>query len=238
MKKIAPNFLFAIIATLLLIAPDFITNLFFNEYYDFTWYRFSREFFATLVITFILSFTPRYFLTTMLSLFVLFAFISITHFGYFHTYLMPYEIGILKNSDDIKDIFFSLSQIASLIFLLLILWIGITIFIYFLDKKLNPKKAPKPSIIIFILALIIYPYFIHKKPNIYLANFTHFSYFNTLNTLYLALLDSFKKHSYHHYKPYIVKKEGNEKKIVIVIMGESLNYKRMHLFGWDVNNTP
>jgi len=237
-KKIVPNFLFAIITTLLLIVPDFITNLFFNGYYDFTCYRFSREFFATLAITFLLSFTPRYFLTTILSLFVLFAFISIAHFGYFHTYLMPYEIGILKNSDDVKDIFFSLSQIAPLVILLLILWIGITTFIYFLDKKLNPQKAPKISISLFLFALIIYPYFIHKKPNIYLANFTHFSYFNTLNTLYLALLDSFKKHSYHHYKPYIVKKEGNGKKIVIVIMGESLNYKRMHLFGWDVNNTP
>ena len=227
-----------LITTAILIAPDFITNIFFHGYYDFTWYRFSREFGATLGITLILSFTPRWFLTGVLSLFILFAFISVGHFAYFHTYLMPYEIGILGNSDDVKDIWYSLSQIAPLVIFLVILWIVLSIFIYWLDKKLKPLKFPKISTAFFILLLIVYPYFIHKKPNIYLANFTHFSYFNTLNTLYLAWLDTFRKKPHHNYKPYIVKKIDGGKPIVIMIMGESVNFKRMHLYGWDVNDTP
>ncbi|WP_457562769.1 sulfatase-like hydrolase/transferase [Caminibacter pacificus] len=238
MKKLLPNIIFMLITTAILIAPDFITNLFFHGYYDFTWYRFSREFFATLGITFILSFTPRLFLTSVLSLFVLFAFISIAHFAYFHTYLMPYEIGILGNSDDLKDVIYSISDILPLTIFLLILWGGLSFFIYYLDKKLKPLKLPKPSTAFFILLLIVYPYFIHKKPNIYLANFTHFSYFNTLNTLYLAFLDTFRKKPHHNYKPYVVKKVDGGKPIVIMIMGESLNFRRMHLYGWDVNDTP
>ena len=237
LKKLKNNFIFTLIVTFILIAPDFIASLFWDGYYDFTWYRFSREFSATLGIAFILSFTPRWFLTFIISLFILFAFISIGHFAYFHTYLMPFEISILGNSDDAKDIWYSLKDILPLVIFLLFLWIVLSIFVYYLDKKLKPQKF-KLSTYFFILLLIIYPYFIHKKPNIYLANFTHFSYFNTLNTLYLALLDSFKKKPHHNYKPYIVKKVDEGKPIVIMIMGESLNYKRMHLFGWDVNNTP
>jgi glucan phosphoethanolaminetransferase (alkaline phosphatase superfamily) len=152
--------------------------------------------------------------------------------------MMPYEIGILKNTDDLKDIWYSLSQIAPIAVFLLIVWIILSVFVYFLDKKLKPLKFPKISTAFFILLLIIYPYFIHKKPNIYLANFTHFSYFNTLNTLYLAWLDTFRKRPHHNYKPYIVKKIDAGKPIVIMIMGESVNFKRMHLFGWDVNDTP
>jgi glucan phosphoethanolaminetransferase (alkaline phosphatase superfamily) len=152
--------------------------------------------------------------------------------------MLPYEIGILKNSDDLKDIWYSLTQIKITIIFLIILWIILSVFIYFLDKILKPLKFPKISTAFFFILLIIYPYFIHKKPNIYLANFTHFSYFNTLNTLYLAWLDTFRKIPHHNYKPYFVKKVDSGKPIVIMIMGESVNFKRMHLFGWDVNDTP
>jgi glucan phosphoethanolaminetransferase (alkaline phosphatase superfamily) len=54
----------------------------------------------------------------------------------------------------------------------------------------------------------------------------------------LALLETFRKRPHHDYKPYSVKKTSNGKKIVIMIMGESVNFKRMHLYGWDVNDTP
>jgi len=239
LKKFLSNIIFAIIFTLILTIPDFFANFFWHKFYVITPFRFPKEFAATFGIGLILSFTPRWFLTLISSVFILFAFISIGFYGYFHTYLLPYDIGILQNSDDIKDIFYSLFSIKYLVIFLLFLWVVLSIFIYFLDKKLKPVKFPKISTAFFILLLIIYPYFIHKKPNIYLANFTHFSYFNTMNTLYLALLKHIKPHPKpHHYKPYIVKRVDNGKPIVIMIMGESMNFKYMHLFGWRDKNTP
>ncbi len=235
--KIISNIVFALIFTALLIVPDFIANLFWHGFYDFTWYRFIREFGATLAIGFIISFAPRWFVVFFTSLLILFAFISIGHYAYFHAYIMPYEIGILKSGDDVKDIWYSLSQIAPIVIFMLSFWVILTILIYFIDKKLNPIKR-KTALAVMILVLAVYPYFINKKKNIYLANFTHFSYFNTLNTLYLAWLDTFRPHPHHNYKPYTVKKIDSGKPIVIMIMGESVNYKRMHLYGWDVNDTP
>jgi len=229
-----PNLIYAIVVSLFLILPDFITNMFF-KIYQFTIYRFSREAIATFLIALILSFANSYFSTAIFSIFLLFAFISIVHYYYFHTYLMPYEVNILKNFDDVKDIFFSLYDVAALVVLLFFILLAATFIVYKLSQK---TKKIKFFNYLFILALIIYPYFINKKKNIYLANFTHLSYFNTLNTLYLALLDSFKKKEYKEYKEYKVQKLNSSKKIVVVIMGESLNYKRMNLYGWNVNNTP
>jgi len=236
--RIKSNLYFMIIAALILLLPDILFSLHFHGFYQFTPFKTIKEFSATLAIAFILSFTPRWFMTTVLSIFILFAFISMAHYAYFRTYLMPYEVGILKNIDDLKDIIYSLTDILPLVASLFILWVVFTFFVYWLDKKLKPLKFPKISTAFFILLLIIYPYFIHRKSNIYLANFTHFSYLNTLNTLYLSFLDTFRQKPHHDYKPYTVKKTGKGKKIVIMIMGESVNFKRMHLYGWEVNDTP
>jgi glucan phosphoethanolaminetransferase (alkaline phosphatase superfamily) len=231
------NLIFAFFTSLFLILPDFITNIFYNGLYTFTWYRFSREALATFLIALILSFTPKKFALTVIGVFLTFLAISSLHFIYFHTFLMPFEVKIITNFDDTKDIFYSLSDILPAVLIFIGYIIVALIFLNWLEKKLNPKKA-KVSVFIFILALIVYPYFIHKKENIYLANFTHLSYFNTLNTLYLAFLQTLKPKPHHNYKPYIVKKVDNGKPIVVMIMGESVNYKRLHLYGFNVNNTP
>ncbi|NPA11869.1 MAG: phosphoethanolamine transferase [Epsilonproteobacteria bacterium] len=231
------NILEAALFSLFLILPDFIINIFINGYYDFTWYRFQREALATFLIGLLLSYTPRAFITGVFFVFFVFLSISALHYIYFHTYLMPYEVKILSSFDDTKDIVVSMSDIAIESILFFIAAIVLSYTIYKTDTILKPKKI-RHIVWLFAAVLIIYPYFIAKKPNIYLANFTHLSYFNTLNTLYLSMLNSFKKRPHHEYKPYIVKKTNTSKPTVIMIMGESVNYKRLHLYGWDVNNTP
>jgi len=231
------NIIFMLIFTFILIIPDFIISYFWNGYYEFTWYRFVREFGATLVIGFILSFAPRKFVVVFTSFLVFISYVAIAHYGYFHAYIMPYELTVLENSDDIKDILYSLTDVKYLLVILVILWILITYIVYIVDKKLNPIKK-RFGIFLIIFILLIYPYFINKKQNIYLANFTHFSYMDGLNTIYLALLNINQKVVHKNYKPYKVTKVDEGKPIVIMVMGESLNYKRMHLYGWDINNTP
>ena len=231
------NFLFALYFTLVLLLPDFIADIFWHGFYEINPYRTPKELIATFLIGLLLSFAPKIFTTTVTSIFLLFSFISIGFYAYFHNYLMPFDLGILQNSDDVKDIFYSLKDIAGLVIILLVLWGAFTFITYFVLKKLNPKSK-KFAVPLFLAALIIYPYFINKKTNIYLANFTHFSWFNTLNTIYLAGLKALKPHPHHNYKPYIVKKTDSGKPIVIMIMGESMNERYMHLFGWQDKNTP
>ncbi len=231
------NLIFALYFTAILLIPDFIADIFWHHFYEINPYRTLKELFATFLIGYILSFAPKIFTTIITSIFLLFAFISIGFYAYFHTYIMPFDLGVLNNSSDIKDIFYSLSSIENIVILLLTTWIILSIFTYFLLEQLKPKTK-KFAIPLFLVILIIYPYFIHKKANIYLANFTHFSWLNTLNTIYLAGLKSLKPHPHHHYKPYIVKRIGPGKPIVIMIMGESMNERYMHLFGWRDKNTP
>jgi KDO II ethanolaminephosphotransferase len=52
----------------------------------------------------------------------------------------------------------------------------------------------------------------------------------TKNLLYSPKEDRFR--------PYIIEKIDKKEQNVIIVMGESLSYKRMHLFGYDKSNTP
>jgi glucan phosphoethanolaminetransferase (alkaline phosphatase superfamily) len=138
---------------------------------------------------------------------------------------------------EFKDIVDSLKSIAPFIAIAIAFVIATLALLSYFLKKL-PLKSYKLSTALLLILMLIFPLFVNKKRVIYIPNSTHLSYLNTFFATNLWILNKFSKKTKKNYKPYIVKKESSGKKVVIVIMGESLNYKRMHLFGWDVNNTP
>ena len=87
-----------------------------------------------------------------------------------------------------------------------------------------------------MILLITFPLIVAKKKDNYTPNPTHFSYLNNFFAFNLALINSIHKTPLPPLKSYKIAKNGTQKKIVVLIIGESLNYKRMHLFGWDLNS--
>jgi glucan phosphoethanolaminetransferase (alkaline phosphatase superfamily) len=87
------------------------------------------------------------------------------------------------------------------------------------------------------LLLIIFPFIIKNKKEIYIPNAFHLAYLNTLFAVDLNLINKFSN-THQKFLPYKVVKIDGGKPIVIAIMGESLNFRYMHLFGYKKENTP
>jgi len=229
------NILFSLFMSLVLILPDFILNIFWKNYYMFTSKNTLKELIITILIGFIISFFNKKNKIIFFTIFLLLAFIQILNFAYFRTYLMPYQIDLVFS--EYKDILDSLVSIKMNILIACLMLIVYFYLFYLITRKL---KLITKNFLVFILIILflIFPFFMLKKKSIYIPNSTHFSYLNTLFAVDLFVIGKFLDQKKINYKPYKITKVDEGKPIVIMVMGESLNYKRMHLYGWDINNTP
>jgi glucan phosphoethanolaminetransferase (alkaline phosphatase superfamily) len=233
--KYIGNLIFALLFTLFLLLPDFITDIWWKNYYIITSKNTLKEILITFIVAFIISFLPKKQKIFWGLFFIALSFIQIGYFGYFRTYLPPYQIDLLFS--EYKDILDSIKSIILLILFLITALIGLLFILNFFHHKTKPKTFKYTSVIL-ILLLVVFPFIMAKKRAIYMPNATHFSYLNTLFATDLWIINKLTPIKQKNYKPYIVKKIDSGKPIVIMIMGESLNFKRMGLFGWNVNNTP
>jgi len=122
-----------------------------------------------------------------------------------------------------------------------IIAIGIVFFIIiYLTLKLSKrvKKGYKTVNYILSTILILLPIYTHFRAYTLTISPMNFSYLNMIYASSLATGNLFHSEKEEHFKPYKVVKKYKKKRNIIVIMGESLSYKRMHLFGDDNNNTP
>ena len=234
-SKYRGNILFAFIFTLFLLLPDFLADLIFKHYYLINKKNTLKEIIITFIISLIISFLPKKPKLIFGSFFLLLTFIQIGYYSYFHTYLPFYQIGLIFSQ--YQDILTALNTIIYLIIFLIISFITLLIIMNLFHKKLKPHSN-KIATIILIALLVIFPFLVKKKPSIYMPNPTHFGYLNTFFAINQFIANKLSKTKYKKYKPYIAKKINAGKPIVIMIMGESLNYKFMNLFGWKYNDTP
>jgi glucan phosphoethanolaminetransferase (alkaline phosphatase superfamily) len=234
-RKIWKNFIFAIFLTFILLLPNFLANLWWENYYLFSSKNSPKEVGITFLISLLISFAPRRQQLFWIAFFLLLNFVQLGYFGYFHTYLPPFQLDLLFTQ--LEDILDSAQSILGLILLLGVGFVGVLLLLHYLTRKLKLSTLPYISLFLLFL-LILFPFFIAKKRAVYFPNGVHLGYLNTLFAVDLWIINKLTPRKKTHYKPYIVEKVGGGKKIVVVIMGESLNFKRMHLFGWEVNNTP
>jgi len=156
--------------------------------------------------------------------------IDFGHFYLFKTHIMPFEWHLaLFNIDDIFD------ALVNNIFLLfgLIFLLAVLIFILF-----SHKKTKKYFLFIGVFLLLI-PFVSKTKVTTFKPSNKHLTYNNSILSFdrFIYELMTHKQRK-QNYKDYIYQKNKESKPLVMLVMGESLNYKRMHLFGWDTNNTP
>jgi len=232
-KELKEHILFAVILSSILILIDFGTNLFFHNFYiessKFTLQEIAITFFLSLLISYS-SKVLRYFFSLLL---ILFSLIEIIYFSFFRGLIQPYHFRVVfSEADDILDSLYSVMPIviASIFIFIISLFLIIK-----LSKKIKRGYRYINYLLIFIfLSLPIVSYF---KPYSLSISPLNFSYLNMLYALSIATKNLFYTPKNKKFKPYIIKKRESKEQNIIVIMGESLSYKRMNIFGYDKNNT-
>ena len=234
-SKYKGNLLFSLFFTLFLLIPDFLVNFAFKHYYIINKKNTLKEILITFLISLIISFLSKKQKLIFGSFFILLSIIQIGYYSYFHTYLPFYQLNLLFS--EYQDIFAALSSIIYIIIFLIFAFIFLLILINIFHKKFKPHSN-KFAVFLLIALLVVFPFLVKKKPSIYMPNPTHFGYLNTLFAINQFIANKLSNKKTKSFKPYIVKKVNSGKPIVIMIMGESLNYRYMHLFGWKYEDTP
>ncbi len=208
----------------------------FSNFYIYSSKFTYKEIGITYISSLLISFTTKKFRYIFSIFFIFLSLIEIIYFSFFRGLIQPYHLRVLFSEiDDILDSIYSIFPI--IITLSTIFMIFIYIIIKF-SKKI--KKEYLHINYIFLLILVSLPIYAHLKPYSLSISPLNFSYLNMLYSLSIATKEKILKPYINNskFKPYKIEKIDSKEKNIIVIMGESLSYKRLHLFGYDNNNTP
>ncbi len=199
-----------------------------------------KELAAIYLLSFLILAVRAYWLRLLFALFIAtLSFVQLFHFSYFHSYLMPYEIGL---ADQIPEMLDTLSDVIRYTYLPVALFLlQIAALAIFLKKAQALRIKYMPLLIALLLLIGPLSALKRKRAYIYLPKATSFSFKNTFNALswYLAKEAFGKEAPKPHFAPYRVTKISRAlPHTVIVVMGESLSAKRMSLFGYPKESTP
>ena len=188
--------------------------------------------------SFILSFVKnRWFLGFILTVTIITQCIQLNHWAYFGTPIHSHDISkAFLEVDEIAETgaasFAQLWQVwvATCLSILLIL-IGL---IYFKKRKRIPYCWVLVLLILCITPVLSYikgPSFFYTKP-------TSSTIYNTIRAFSDWLVNSNSKVKAQDYKPYNITYGTSKVKNIVVIIGESISSRYMHLYGYDKKNTP
>ncbi len=163
--------------------------------------------------------------------------IQLNHWAYF---------GAPIHSHDITKVFFELDEIfqtgASLIHVLWPVWIvlssSIALIVVGLIYTKHRKHYPYARVLI-VLVLGITPLLSYLKgPSFFYTKPTSSTIYNTVRAFSDWIIHSKTKVKSLGYKPYSITYSTPKIKNIILIVGESLSSRYMHLYGYDQPNTP
>ncbi len=163
--------------------------------------------------------------------------IQINHWAYF---------GAPIHSQDISKVFFELDEIAqtgaSLIHVLWPVWLvlcaSIAVILIGFSYTKNRKNLPYAWGLV-VLVLGVTPVLSSiKGPSFFYTKPTSSTIYNTVRAFSDWIVHSKSKVKSHDYKPYTVAYGASKIKNVVLIMGESLSSRYMHLYGYNQPNTP
>lgn len=227
------NFILAFIVTGMILFPDMLANYHWKHYADYDLFLFVLEILSIYIFLLLFTMTKKIYFIISSFFLVSIGFVEIVYYAFFRTYMKDYDWGLIVETEDIIG---SLKSIISLVMLVLFLMVIFLIILYLLEKYIKPRKNRYAKYILLLSSGIFFIgaiYNSHKFPNK-----KYFSLINTSSTLVLAIAHAFSFHKEKKFLPYSVIKANSQKPIVIMIMGESLNAKKMNLFGFNYLNTP
>ncbi len=239
------HLLFSMILTLVLLLPDIVYSMYESHFVvssGKTW----RGVFAIFVVS-ALILTMRSLRVKMIFFifFTFLSFIELVHYAFFHGLLMHYEIMFFFTQFfEVKE---SVEGVSQYMIIPVVLWVMQVVIGYWIIVKSDNKVIKvKYTAILLVLLLLLLPYSAYKRHNIssMMPNNHTISIVNVLNSISLFIGKEIPKYLLKSkkiklFKPYII--QNLDEKLpqnIIVIMGESLGSKHMHLFGAKVEDTP
>ncbi|BCD60722.1 MULTISPECIES: phosphoethanolamine transferase [unclassified Nitratiruptor] len=241
MKKIAKHFLYSFYLSLIFLLPDLVYALFHPNYYTFRLPSFIKEYSALYLISFLILLIRNYWIRVGFALFIAaLSFVQLMHFSYFHSYILPYEVGL---SNQIPEMLDTLNTVIPYVKLPLIIFFAQAALLLYALKKLHTISMRYASLIL-VLLLAIGPVSALKRKKVYnyMPKTTSLSFKNSFTAIswYIAKnIFQHQKPQYKTFKPYIVKKMSKPlADNIIVVMGESLTKDKMSLYGYPKETTP
>jgi len=161
------------------------------------------------------------------------------HFGYFHSYIKPYEIPLLFTQRE--EVFETITHAWSYLILPLLLTPAILLLIWWLLGKIERPWTwrPMPWIVAFILLLGPLVASQRTRSYVFMPKAHALGSINTYTVLSWFLGKLGQERQLPEYPPYQIHPLPiTPPQNVIVVMGESLNAKYMSLFGYPAPSTP
>lgn len=243
--KIIIHSVYALLLMSIFVIPD-VVFLFMEEGYIVFSNDIIKELLGIFIISIlILSINKPIIKYLFLIFFTFLSFIELTHFAFFHGPLIHYEITFFFTQfSEVKE---SVMGVVQYMLFPLLLWImQLTMGYYLINKSLKNTIQFKYVDIFLLVLLLIVPISAYKRHNIssMMPSNQSLSIKNMINTFSLFLgkevpkyfLSDRKTKVFNAYE--LKKNDVNIPQNIIVVMGESLGYKYMHLFGGEKNNTP
>ena len=243
--KVGKHLLFAIFLTLVLLLPDMIYAIYENHFLVLTGKTWRGIFAIFIVSMLILSIRSLKVKVIFFIFFTLMSFIELVHYAFFHGLLMHYEIMFFFTQ--FFEIQESVVGVLQYMILPVILWmIQIVTGYWLLVRSDKYTIKVRYTAIILVLLLSLIPYSAYKRSNIssMMPNNHTVSIINALNSVSLFIGKEIPKYMLKHkkmivFKPYHIQNAAYKlPQNIIVVMGESLGSKHMHLFGAKTADTP
>ena len=239
-KRFLYNILLSFLCVFAFFMPDYVLKIHGASNVQNEWV-FSIAFF---IFGFVLSMikNKKVFLTFVITFFI-FEMIQLHYMAYFGKPITPLEIKkIFTESSDIAQSGFNYFFVVWYVLPSMVFSYGV--YVYCFLKYSNRCFKSKISYIILIIVLLVKPERAYRKSlKSFLPGPTRNSIHNTLNTFsYFFVKEIWNKNKQVELKfeDYEVEKIDNFEKpdIVIFLVGESMNYRNLGLYGYSRNTTP
>ncbi len=243
-QKIVKHILYSCIFALLLISPDLIFHLIQSSYP--LVFKPSEIFYLFLISFIVLTVRSIWIKTLYFLIFLIFSLVELAHYSYFGTLIAPF--AILWFFTETKDTLEAFFHVFTYIYVPFVLIIGVFIPVVLMLLKSEGKTFTyRKSHYIVLFLLLIGPLkagLTNQSLHFFNPLMSSYSNKNFYMAASLAVGRSVAEYihppSGKNFLPYSVdvidKNQPNNN--VIVVMGESLGYTRMSLFGYSQTTTP
>lgn len=231
----------AVICAILLIVPDLLFSVFHST---FTVTRDLNSLLFIIPVSLGITLNPYMWINVLfISFCAIVQIIQFIHIAYFGTQLSSFALYLM--SKEFTDVVNEASVVfLDYIFIIPIVLIPLFLIYKFSKSSVGIKKSIFGTFLIFaVLLFISSQVFLPKFPR-FVPNGLRFTMSNSIKSVFGYFALKVRKYNIVDYKPYIIerienydKQEGGKKTIVLII-GESVNFKHMSLFGYKYKTTP
>ena len=234
MRAVTKKTLTIVLVILLLIAPDYIYQCIDDKYHVMSVWK-PMKFLIPLSIGIVLC-KYKWISYSAIGILCLLQLLQFSVMSFFGRYIMPYDFVALF--DELKDIFLSARDAISTHWKVIPAVVIPYLAIFFILRR-QRNKSICGAIILLITSISIFG--VNLKRGVPYPLDGRITIDNTLKSFSFAIRDTIHRYTPPPYKEYEIKNvdiKNDEPITVVYVIGESVNYKHMSLFGYNRETTP